>query len=502
MSRRVLLTVCFALLALGVSAMLVDAQGPKPSLPNPRAPTANVGTAFTYQGQLKRNGALANSTCNLQFGLWDASTLGNQVGLTVTISPVAVTNGLFTTPVDFGANVFNGNARWLQTQVQCAGDVTYTTLNPRQALTPAPMAFALPGFYTTQNITSPNVIGGNGWNTVDNGIYAATISGGGLSNNIYNNHVSANFGTIGGGLGNTTSGSYATIGGGSLNTAVGEGATISGGADNLTNNGWATIVGGLNNVATGRSSVVGGENDVATGQFSVVMGGYNNTAQADYSFAAGRKALARNTGSFVWNDSVDSGAPFADSQANEFNVRSSGGVRLFTSDNYNTYCILPAGSGSWNCTSDRNAKANFAPTNGQEILARLAALPIETWNYKSQDASIRHIGPMAQDFHTAFNVGEDDKTISTVDAQGVTFAAIQGLYQENQELEAKSTKQQAVINELHQQNAALDARITTLEQAIKASGMPAYAYAGSIPTTWVLFGGLIVAGWAMVRKRE
>jgi len=87
--------------------------------------------------------------------------------------------------------------------------------------------------------------------------------------------------------------------------------------------------------------------------------------------------------------------------------------------------------------SDMNAKANFVAVDGQAVLAKLASIPVELWNYKSQDASIHHIGPMAQDFAAAFGVGEDNTHISTVDADGVALAAIQGLYQENQQLKAR-----------------------------------------------------------------
>ncbi len=58
-------------------------------------------------------------------------------------------------------------------------------------------------------------------------------------------------------------------------------------------------------------------------------------------------------------------------------------------------------------------------------------VPILTWNYKTQDDSIRHLGPMAQDFRAAFELGEDEKHISTVDADGVALAAIQELYRMN-----------------------------------------------------------------------
>ena len=78
--------------------------------------------------------------------------------------------------------------------------------------------------------------------------------------------------------------------------------------------------------------------------------------------------------------------------------------------------------------SDRNRKTNFNPTDAYDILERLSSITIQTWNYKSQDSSIRHIGPVAQDFYAAFGVGEDDRHITAVDADGVALAAIQGLY--------------------------------------------------------------------------
>lgn len=77
------------------------------------------------------------------------------------------------------------------------------------------------------------------------------------------------------------------------------------------------------------------------------------------------------------------------------------------------------------------------PIDDQKILERLSALTVSTWNYKSQSDSTRHIGPMAQDFYEVFGVGEDDRHINTVDADGVSLAAIKGLYQIVQEQEKR-----------------------------------------------------------------
>jgi hypothetical protein len=81
-------------------------------------------------------------------------------------------------------------------------------------------------------------------------------------------------------------------------------------------------------------------------------------------------------------------------------------------------------------TSDRAQKSAFLPVDPRTILAKVAALPISTWTYNvERDSGVRHIGPVAQDFAAAFNVGYDDKTISTIDASGVALTAIKGLSQ-------------------------------------------------------------------------
>lgn len=69
MNRKRSLILFGIVLTLLVSVGIVNAQGPKPGT---RSPRTNAGTAFTYQGQLKNNGAAVNGTCSFQFGLWDA----------------------------------------------------------------------------------------------------------------------------------------------------------------------------------------------------------------------------------------------------------------------------------------------------------------------------------------------------------------------------------------------------------------------------------------------
>jgi Chaperone of endosialidase len=90
---------------------------------------------------------------------------------------------------------------------------------------------------------------------------------------------------------------------------------------------------------------------------------------------------------------------------------------------------LQPGSTAWSALSDRSSKERIVPVDGRAVLRKLGSIPIATWNWKSQDQKIRHMGPMAQDFSAAFGLGEDDKHISTVDADGVALAAIHGLHQ-------------------------------------------------------------------------
>src|ERR1019366_5509524 len=98
------------------------------------------GTAFTYQGQLNDNGAPASGNYDLQFTIFDVDSGGIQVLDPLTNSAVGVSNGLFTVPLDFGAGVFGGTARWLEIGVRTDNTSNFTTLSPRQALTATPYA--------------------------------------------------------------------------------------------------------------------------------------------------------------------------------------------------------------------------------------------------------------------------------------------------------------------------------------------------------------------------
>jgi hypothetical protein len=280
------------------------------------ATMASMGTAFTYQGQLRKSGAPVNGLCDFQFSLHSAASGGIQIGPTQTKSNIQVTNGLFTIPdLDFGSGAFNGEARWLAIAVQCPGDSGYTALSPRQALTPAPYALALPGLWTQQNGTSPNLIGGYHGNQVTAGAVGATIGGGGNASNLnrvtnnygtvgggannqaglgatasggYQNTASGDWSTVGGGYSNTVSGLYAVVGGGYSNTVSGSYATVGGGQLNTASGYAAAVGGGWQNTASGsRATVGGGTGNTASGIAATVGGGYSNTVSGNYATVGG-----------------------------------------------------------------------------------------------------------------------------------------------------------------------------------------------------------------------
>ena len=293
--------------------------------------------------------------------------------------------------------------------------------------------------------------GGDGMTNLGNAAAGAmsTISGGAR------NAIAADgtYGAIGGGSGNQitapagTNLAIATIGGGQSNLVTRGGATISGGNANQATAFDATVGGGNgNNAGGGGSAIGGGVQNQAGGLRGTVPGGELNAATGDYSFAAGRRAKAVNQGCFAWGDSTN--ADVLCNVNDRFVVRASGGVYLYTNGAQSTGVYVAGGSGTWSSVSDRNAKANVEPVDVHGVLERVAALPISTWNYRAQESGIRHLGPMAQDFRSAFGLGENETTIATVDAQGVALAAIQGL---NAKLEAALAARDGEIADLRTQ---------------------------------------------------
>lgn len=496
------------------------------------------GTAFTYQGVVKDNGALANGNYDFQFIVFNVSQFGFPVGPILTNAGVMVHDGLFTASLDFGAGVFAGSNYWLEISVRTNGNGAFAALLPRQQIRPSPYAifaenvgsgglaggtygnavtFSNPAnsftgngtgvtdvnaarlgglsssnfwklggnaatnddFIGTTNaqpfdirvnnaramryrlgtdltgryIDAPNMVGGYSNNSAPSTVVGATIAGGGGFNSFgggdFPNKVTHNFGTVSGGERNTVSGDDATVSGGLGNIASGSYATAGGGLLNTPSGAAATVTGGEDNSAGGNhASVSGGLDNTASGDYSMAAGGQGNTASGDFSFAAGRNARASHNGSFVWAD--DNLGTFSSTAANQFRARTIGGAAFVTGIDGTGAATsgvrVQSGDTSWSSISDRNAKKNCSPVDYRAVLEKLASLPVQSWNYKWEpDTNTPHLGPMAQDFKAAFYPGRDDKSISTLEFDGVELAAIQGL---NEKLERQRTENEALKREL------------------------------------------------------
>ncbi|MCB0256194.1 MAG: hypothetical protein KDI55_20930, partial [Anaerolineae bacterium] len=285
------------LMLLTVAALLVfagTALAQEPDGQEPDAVLANLGTAFTYQGRLVDDGNPASGVYDFKFRLYDAASGGSLIGVAQSVDDLAVSDGLFTVDLDFGTGAFDGQARWLEISVKRDADVSYTTLSPLVALTPSPNALALPGLWTQQNATSPNLVGGYHGNVVGGTVYGAVIGGGGSG--VALNQIHDHFGTIGGGSrnvagdddGNSGLHTFATVSGGGANTASGKYSAVGGGSSNVANGESATVAGGFQNHASGSYATAGGGNNNTAGGFHAAVGGGNgNEASASFATIAG-----------------------------------------------------------------------------------------------------------------------------------------------------------------------------------------------------------------------
>jgi|GEM_PF-679899 len=299
---------------------------------------------------------------------------------------------------------------------------------------------------------------GGGSNNRANGYIAAVVGG---SSNIAgnrafvgggsNNEASGNNSFVGGGELNKALGSHAFVGGGFWNTADSAYTFVGGGYYNRTNRNYAAVVGGSGNIASGSYAFVGGGfgnaasgnyafvgggyGDTASGNYATVPGGFNNIARGYSSLAAGKYARANHGGCFVWSDSTNFLLESVyTTGVNQFRVRARGGTWFFSNGPMTSGVYLAPNSNSWSGISDMKNITDFSSVDKKELLKLLAQLPIRYYRIKGQEETVKHIGPIAEDFYKAFGVGESDKAINMADADGVLFVAIQALYEENQKL--------------------------------------------------------------------
>ena len=167
------------------------------------------GTAFTYQGRLNDAYGPANGSYDLSFTLFNTGSGPSQIGSPITNSATSVSNGLFVVKLDFGNGVFNGTNYWLEIAVQTNGGVGFTTLAPRQPVTPTPYAIYAEG--------ASNVLGT---------ISAGQLSGSVGNNQLANNSVTVTAGTGLSGGGNVALGGTVTLNNTGVLSVSGSGVTV------------------------------------------------------------------------------------------------------------------------------------------------------------------------------------------------------------------------------------------------------------------------------------
>jgi hypothetical protein len=251
-------------------------------------------------------------------------------------------------------------------------------------------------------------------------------------------------------------------------TASAVGAVAIGSGAQATNDdalalGPSSIAGGLASITIGPS--------IANGNFGVAIG-LQNSASGQFSVAIGKNARTANRqGSVVLGDacasfSSDSVYPTAN---NQFIARGCGGIKFYTTQNLSAGVQVAAGGGSWSSISDRDRKENFLALDGEDLLRRLGTVPVSSWNYKSQDRTIRHIGPMAQDLFAAFGAGESNLLINTVDIDGINMAGVKAVAARTDVLRADVSRLTAENGALRRQVDDLSARLARLEAALTAN---------------------------------
>lgn len=213
-------------------------------------------------------------------------------------------------------------------------------------------------------------------------------------------------------------------------------------------------------IAMGYNAKVGSNKTSTNATASI---GFNTIASSLYSVALGSYSTNNNLRHcFVYGD-ISTTSYVVNTEQNQFMARASGGVVFYTSSDLSTGAMLNAGSGSWSNLSNRKSKTNIKKLNPEDYLPLLNNLTIYEWEYISEPGVV-HIGPMSQNFYNTFGLGNSNKHISMVDADGVTLLMIKGLYSRFNQLEKSIHKLSKPKNEIDFSD--IEQRINLIEQKL------------------------------------
>lgn len=216
--------------------------------------------------------------------------------------------------------------------------------------------------------------------------------------------------------------------------------------------------GGNDNVFIGNNTAQSDAWPLSDGAYMITLIGDSSDLQAgglaiSNATAIGHRAIVRASNTMVFGDSLTTNWFF-----NTGASPVSGAAFVVGSNSSNGNGAYLSNGGTWTNASDRNKKENFQRLDGNAILRKISRLPLTRWNYKGQ--SEQHIGPVAQDFYRIFQVGENDKTISTIDPSGIALIGVQELYKKWKTAEKRSAAQST---ELEKQQATIEALQSTIQ---------------------------------------
>lgn len=142
------------------------------------------------------------------------------------------------------------------------------------------------------------------------------------------------------------------------------------------------------------------------------------------------------------------------------NSLSAGVFQVGTTSSNGNGAYLTAG-GTWTNASDINLKENLNRLNSADVLGKINELDITRWMYKGTDNEY-HIGPMAQQFTSLFNVGVNNTSISTIDPAGVALVGVQELSKQNETLKKENLEMKSKLDALNNAILELKAKVDVL----------------------------------------
>jgi hypothetical protein len=214
----------------------------------------------------------------------------------------------------------------------------------------------------------------------------------------------------------------------------------------------------------------------ADGSPGISMLSRTSKGTGDMSKLAGM-TLTWNSGATNTNTTIFNFVGYSQATTGFFVARAPGGVEFITGEDYVTSLApstsiwdpptsasagvsLPKDGVAWAMLSDRNAKADIREFDHRLTLRKIEQLPVTSWHY-THNPSRLHIGPMAQDFHHLFGLGNDDKRINTADTDGVVLSALKGLIAELKERKKRTVEQSERLRALQEELDSLQGQLTS-----------------------------------------